>query len=143
MNTKSNETAPRCSEEQLVGHLDLMRDEFIRIRACPCADSEIKGLCDRAISGIERTVPLTVEAERLAEQAESWRQKYIEERGRHMATMKVLEWTEPQTAALLDAVSAMRDFVEGRRHDSENIAAMLNAVLPNTSVTGASRGGVP
>jgi hypothetical protein len=58
-----------------------------------------------------------------------WRKQYIEERGRHLATLKMLAWTNPRVAALVDAVAAMRDFVEGKRTDSEDIAALLNAAL--------------
>ncbi|MCP4643093.1 MAG: hypothetical protein GY851_21785 [bacterium] len=39
-------------------HIDLMRDEFMRIRSCPGADAEIKGLCDRAITRTEQNVPV-------------------------------------------------------------------------------------
>jgi len=54
-----------------VDSLDLMRDEFKRIRSCPGATTEIQGLCDRAISGIERKVPLIIEAESLRNQLHS------------------------------------------------------------------------
>jgi len=38
--------------------IDLMCDEFQRIRSCPGADGEIKGLCDRAITDIKQHVPV-------------------------------------------------------------------------------------
>lgn len=47
---------------------DMFRDEFMRIRSCPGADSEIKGLCDRAVTDVERIVPLVVVAERLGKE---------------------------------------------------------------------------
>lgn len=37
---------------------DLMVDEFMRIKACPAADDEIKDLCDRAISQTRQNVPV-------------------------------------------------------------------------------------
>ena len=44
--------------------LDLMCDEFKRIKAC-CNNSEIEGLCDRAISEIQRRVPIVKELEQV------------------------------------------------------------------------------
>ncbi len=46
--------------------MDMWRDEFLRIKACPGCDREIAGLCDRALSEIKRRVPLLVDAERHA-----------------------------------------------------------------------------
>ena len=68
MESKPNDAGsslPRAACSAAVDHLDLMRDEFMRIRACPGANEEIKGLCDRAISGVERRVPLIVEHDKL------------------------------------------------------------------------------
>ena len=42
--------------------LDLMCDEFKRIKSC-CNNSEVEGLCDRAISEIQRRVPIVTELE--------------------------------------------------------------------------------
>ena len=39
-------------------HLDLMVDEFKRIKSCPKSNDEIKGLCVRAIKNTEQRVPL-------------------------------------------------------------------------------------
>jgi hypothetical protein len=47
--------------EQLTDTLDLMRDEFKRIRSCPGADQEIIVLCDRAITRITQNVPVIVQ----------------------------------------------------------------------------------
>ena len=64
---------------------DLLRDEFKRIEAVfhgnvmPYA-IEITGICQRAVSGIERTVPVTVELERVTA-----------ERDRAMACLRVAE----------------------------------------------------
>lgn len=44
--------------EQLTDTLDLMRDEFKRIKSCPGADQEIIVLCDRAITRITQNVPV-------------------------------------------------------------------------------------
>lgn len=45
--------------------LDLMRDEFLRIRACPGVNTEVVGLCNRALANVERNVPILVENERV------------------------------------------------------------------------------
>jgi len=47
--------------------LDMFRDEFIRIKCTPDCPSEIAGLCNRAISGIERKVPLIKDYEEIRE----------------------------------------------------------------------------
>lgn len=51
-------------ESKLTDAIDLMRDEFRRIKACPAdkwVKAEIDGLCDRAITKIEQTVPVIVQ----------------------------------------------------------------------------------
>lgn len=45
--------------------LDLMIDEFRRIRSCPAADDEIKGLCDRAVANTHQRVPVIVQRDQL------------------------------------------------------------------------------
>lgn len=52
--------------------LDLMRDEFRRIRGLTDND-EIKGLCDRAVSGIEQHVPVIVQRDECQDRAEMLR----------------------------------------------------------------------
>lgn len=47
--------------------LDLMRDEFIRIKAIT-SSAETEGICDRAMSSIERTVPLVLHFEEVRRQ---------------------------------------------------------------------------
>lgn len=49
----------------LQSKLDLMRDEFIRIGACPGCTSEIKGITERATADIEYHVPVTLERDKL------------------------------------------------------------------------------
>lgn len=48
----------RAEVSQLTDHVDLMRDEFIRISINPGASSEIKGLCDRALETTKQRVPV-------------------------------------------------------------------------------------
>jgi hypothetical protein len=43
---------------QYEDYVDLMNDDFKRIRACPGATDEIKGLCDRAIMNTKQHVPV-------------------------------------------------------------------------------------
>ena len=43
---------------RLVDLIDLNRDEFLRIKACPSADAEIKDLCERAQVRITQNVPV-------------------------------------------------------------------------------------
>ena len=49
------------SYNALLDRIDLMVDEFYRIRACPGANVEIKGLCDRAIRNTYQHVPVIVQ----------------------------------------------------------------------------------
>lgn len=53
--------------EDLESCMDLMVDEFKRIKACPGVSSEIKGLCDRAVWGIKQAVPLIVQRDQAEE----------------------------------------------------------------------------
>lgn len=51
-------------ESKLTDIIDLMRDEFMRIKTCPAdkwAKPEIDGLCDRAITNINQNVPVIVQ----------------------------------------------------------------------------------
>jgi hypothetical protein len=45
------------SESDLIDHIDLMKDEFLRIIAFSPSD-EIKNLCERAIKNIDQSVPV-------------------------------------------------------------------------------------
>lgn len=62
------------SESSLIDTLDLMRDEFMRIRAIAAGDTrdEVRGLCDRAISGIEQHVPVIVQRDQWEARARKW-----------------------------------------------------------------------
>lgn len=60
--------------EKAQSALDMARDEFLRVAACPRADKEIEGICKRASSGIERAVPLIVEHERTLDQLHAARE---------------------------------------------------------------------
>ncbi|MBE3096982.1 MAG: hypothetical protein IMZ44_07610 [Planctomycetes bacterium] len=50
--------ALKADVERLTAQIDLNRDEFLRIKACPGADSEIKQLCDRSQSVIAQHTPV-------------------------------------------------------------------------------------
>lgn len=54
-----------------IDQLDLMRDEFQRIKALPAATShlEVNGICDRAISAIHQNVPVVVQRDKLEQQS--------------------------------------------------------------------------
>jgi hypothetical protein len=56
------------TKTKLTDTLDLMVDEFKRIRSCPGANAEIKGLCDRAIKNTYQHVPVIVQRDRAEEQ---------------------------------------------------------------------------
>ena len=43
-------------EVKLETAIELAKDELLRIKACPGADSEIKQLCDRGLNDIKRLV---------------------------------------------------------------------------------------
>lgn len=45
----------------LTDTIDLMRDEFLRIKACPNVSEEVVGLCERATSKITQRVPVLVQ----------------------------------------------------------------------------------
>lgn len=45
--------------------IDLMRDEFERIKSCPEVSSEIIGLCKRAITNVKQRVPVIVQRDEL------------------------------------------------------------------------------
>lgn len=48
----------------------------------------------------------------------------------------------PRCAALQDAIAALKDFVDGKRHDCENIAEIMNGALclpPNTKVSSGAK----
>ena len=51
--------------QELTDSHDMLNDELLRIKSCPDATSEIKGLCDRALKDIKRNVPLIDENENL------------------------------------------------------------------------------
>jgi hypothetical protein len=53
----------------MVEHIDLMVDEFKRIKACPGADAEIRDLCDRAIQRTHQNVPVIVQRDEAQEEA--------------------------------------------------------------------------
>lgn len=40
-----------------------------------------------------------------------------------------LRCAQNENASLRDAIAALRDFIEGKRHDHENITAILNGAL--------------
>jgi len=44
--------------------IDLMRDEFQRIKSCPVSNSEIRQLCDRAMLNIVQRVPVIAQRDR-------------------------------------------------------------------------------
>lgn len=54
--------------EKLTDILDLMRDEFKRIKVCPGVTSEIIGLCERAITTVTQNVPVIVQRDKAEEQ---------------------------------------------------------------------------
>jgi hypothetical protein len=53
----------------MVEHIDLMVDEFKRIKACPGVTAEIVGLCDRAIQRTQQNVPVIVQRDDAQEEA--------------------------------------------------------------------------
>lgn len=58
-------TYPSTKAKYDIDHIDLMMDEFMRIKACPGASSEIKQLCDRAVNQTYRNVSVYTELEDL------------------------------------------------------------------------------
>jgi hypothetical protein len=115
----------RNSISDTVNHADMMRDEFKRIAACPGADDEIRGLCQRAIEGTNRRVPVLVELD--ATQAERDRlRRYAE--GRTKALCEVTSALEA-LFALVNGESP--SLLEGDHHYEmcEKAIALGNAAL--------------
>lgn len=77
------------SESKLTDTIDLMRDEFRRIVACPSdkwAKAEIDALCERAIAKIEQNVPVITQRDNAEKQARRYRaalQEIADETQRH------------------------------------------------------------
>jgi len=83
--------AKRCQQvekerNKLTDSLDLQRDEFKRINALVERDSEIAGLCERAIKDIEQRVPVIVQRDNFEQDRDSLKSK-VEELEREKQTM--------------------------------------------------------
>jgi hypothetical protein len=59
--TPCEQVRTQNENEQLTGIIDLMRDEFMRIKVCPGANQEIIGLCERAITRVNQDIPVIVQ----------------------------------------------------------------------------------
>lgn len=77
-------TQPDNETKAALEHVDLMVDEFKRIRSCYRATEEIKGLCDRAIRNTYQHFPVIV-------QRDNAQQALAEERTLHNQTRTVVE----------------------------------------------------
>lgn len=69
-NPPADQLCRYCEMDRLKDALDMQRDEFMRIKALlspagSAMDSEIIGLCDRAILNIEQVVPVVVQRDKL------------------------------------------------------------------------------
>ena len=53
------------SQSELIDHIDMMADEFKRIKALHHGDTETASLCDRAVSYIKQHVPVIEQRDRL------------------------------------------------------------------------------
>lgn len=73
---------------QDIDKIDLLRDEFQRIKACPGATTEIIGLCERALSDIKQKVPVIEQRDALREKVDRLEQDQIA----HLDALKRL-WT--------------------------------------------------
>ena len=60
---------------ELVDRIDMQCDEFQRIRACPGADEEIRGLCDRAIKDVRQHVHVIVQRDNAERERDKLRAK--------------------------------------------------------------------
>lgn len=85
--------------------LDLMRDEFQRINALQ-PGPEIEALCNRAVSDIERNVPLILDLE-------STRRDLENLRARFEIVRKVEGHQEAEIAALREALKSEADYCYG------------------------------
>ena len=102
--------------QKLTDTIDLMRDEFMRIKACPSekwAKPEIDGLCDRAIKQINQHVPVIVQRDR--------------------AEAKALE-LRVALLTILDAV----DYTAGNCRTNDMVSAALDRVLITNARTALS-----
>lgn len=96
----------QCNDQQ--DWLDLMRDEFVRIKVLAGAESEIAGLCDRAIVQISQNVPLIRQLD--------------------FATKRLKE-EEGKVAKLEDALNARENWSRTAKADAfeESAETVLNA----------------
>ncbi|MCK5021118.1 MAG: hypothetical protein KAS32_29175 [Candidatus Peribacteraceae bacterium] len=54
--------------DDLIDWTDLMCDEFKRIKSCPGSDSEVEGLCERAIKNTIQHVPVIEQRDNMEKQ---------------------------------------------------------------------------
>ena len=72
----------RLERDQLTDALDMMRDEFMRIIACPGCNAEIEDLANRAQLKLIQRVPVIVQRDRAEDEACRLRAELATERAR-------------------------------------------------------------
>jgi len=126
-------SAERKRANALSEHLDLMIDEFKRIKAlCASHDmprslaGEIAGLCDRAVTNTTQRVPLIA-------QRDEWERKFweldVQWSERFRSEKQLATKVQAENAALRDAIEALHDAVEGKRFDDASVADLLNGAM--------------
>ena len=110
MNNKSPSTrpktdeSPRCavvhgSASDLIDALDMMRDEFLRIIACPGCNAEIEDLANRAQLKLIQLVPVIVQRDRAEDEAMKLRVRLREIEGYVSGWRQRLDKTGPDITA--------------------------------------------
>ena len=141
-------SAERKRADALSEHLDLMIDEFKRIKSlCSAHDmprslaGEISGICDRAVTNTRQKVPLIVQRDdwerKSWELDHQWSIRFRDEKA--LATN-----LKNENEALRDVIEALHDSVEGKRFDDASVAELLNGAMkiPRATIlptSGASR----
>lgn len=100
----------REKSDRAQGVADMMRDEFLRIKALR-ASSEIDGICDRAIMEIETCVPIVVRAEK-TEQALSEARREVKE------MRAVVNAAKRAERVLIEAIKELRAALAAYRAES-------------------------
>ena len=114
--TKRAERA-EAEVSRLTDTLDLMRDEFLRIIACPGCNGEIEDLANRAQLNLIQRVPVIIQRDRAEAQASKLRITLEDEREKARVLREALlsideEWTANHDSPFA-AGNKMRAYAEG------------------------------
>lgn len=111
-----------CEMDRLKDALDMQRDEFQRIKALlehsdDSRNEEVVGICDRAITNIEQTVPVVVQRDTLKTHTSKLRRALAalvgadtaKELDEMEAALRLMPGIEADKIAAVNAIHALRD----------------------------------